>query len=270
MAANNRIVIGSANFPENSLVAALYAEALRANGVDAATSVTTGDQASNMKQLRDGAIDLIPEYSGVLLRYLDGQASASSSEDIYAALKTAVPSGFEVLEQSAAEDKEAIVITKETADANSLKSLTDLAPLAPTWVLGGPPEFPIRPDGIPGLHTDYGLTFKGFQSVDLGGPVTVRALKSGQVQAADLFTTDPAIAANDFVALQDPKNDFAAQNLVPLIRSAKVTPAVATALNAVSARLDTATLIDLDTKVSVEKLDPASVAREWVAANVPG
>ena len=206
----------------------------------------------------------------MLLQYFDKAATQVSSDDVYAALKTTVPSGLEVLEQSSAEDKDAIVVTKETADANNLKSIADLGPLAASWVLGGPPEFQTRPDGVPGLLADYGLTFKEFKALDVGGPLTVGALKSGQVQAADLFTTDPAITANDFVVLEDPKFNFAAQNVLPLITSSKLTPEITAALNAVSEKLTTEMLIELNTKVSVDKLDSAQVAQEWVAANIPG
>jgi osmoprotectant transport system substrate-binding protein len=258
-AAGGTIVIGSANFPESSLIANIYAAALKAKGVDVSTNLNIGERAVYIKALQDGSIDLVPEYSGVLLQYFNKAATQVSSEDVYAALKTTVPSGLEVLDQSAAEDKDAVVITKETADANNIKSIADLSALASTWVFGGPPEFQTRPDGIPGLQSDYGLTFKEFKALDVGGPLTVGALKSGQVQAADLFTTDPAITANN----------FAAQNVLPLISSSKVTPEVTAALNAVAEKLDTATLIDLNSKVSVDKLDSAQVAQEWVAANIP-
>jgi osmoprotectant transport system substrate-binding protein len=268
-AGGSKIVIGSANFPESSLIANIYAEALKAKGVDVSTNLNIGERAVYIKALKDGSINLVPEYSGVLLQYFDKTATAVSSDDVYAALQTTVPSGLQVLEQSAAEDKDAVVVTKETADANNLKSISDLGPLAAGWVLGGPPEFQTRPDGIPGLLAKYGLTFKEFKSLDVGGPLTVGALKSGQVQAADLFTADPAIDANEFVVLDDPSNNFAAQNVLPLISSAHVTPEVTAALNAVSAKLDTQTLIDLNTKISVDKQDSAQVAQEWVAANLP-
>ena len=88
-------------------------------------------------------------------------------------------------------------------------------------IFGGPPEFKTRADGIPGLKKNYGVEFGKYTVTDVGGPVTVNALKRGQVDAADLFTTDPAIAANDFVILEDPKSNFAAQNVVPIINKAK-------------------------------------------------
>ena len=177
---------------------------------------------------------------------------------------------MKVLAKSSAEDKDAVVVTKETADANNLKSIADLAPVASNFILGGPPEWATRPTGVPGLLEKYGLTFKEFKPLDVGGPLTVAALTGDQIQAGNLFTTDPAILANDLVALEDPKNLFTAQNVVPLINSDKATPEVTAALDAVSAKLTTESLIELLTKVTVDKQDSAQVAQEWVAANVPG
>ena len=99
-------------------------------------------------------------------------------------------------------------------------------------------------DGVPALKSIYGVTFGTFKPLDAGGPLTINALKNGQIDAGDIFTTDPSIAADDFVALEDPKNEFAAQNVLPLINKSKVTPTITAALNAVSAKLDTATLAD--------------------------
>ena len=89
--------------------------------------------------------------------------------------------------------------------------------IASQMIFGGPPEFKTRTDGIPGLEKNYGVKFGKYTVTDTGGPVTVNALKRGQIDAADLFTTDPAIEANDFVILEDPKSNFAAQNIVPIV-----------------------------------------------------
>ncbi len=267
-ASTGTITIGSANFPENATLANIYAEALKAKGIDAQTSLNIGERAVYLKALQDGSIDLVPEYSGVLLQYFDKAATAVSSEDVFAALQKATPEGLEVLTQSEAQDKDSIAVSKDTAEANNLKSIADLAPVASTLVLGGPPEFATRPTGIPGLKEKYGLTFKEFKPLDVGGPLTVAALKGDQVQAANLFTTDPAIAANDFVVLEDPKNLFAAQNVLPLINSDKATPEVTEVLDAVASKLTTDQLIELNTKVQVDKEDSAQVAQEWVQANL--
>jgi osmoprotectant transport system substrate-binding protein len=137
--------------------------------------------------------------------------------------------------------------------------------IAANLVLGGPPEFETRADGLPGLKDVYGVTFGEFRKLDAGGPLTINALKNGQIDAADIFTTDPSIAANDFVVLEDPKDLYAAQNVLPLINTAKATDGVKAVLNAVSAKLTTDDLIDLNEKVINEKQDPAAVAKQWLA-----
>ncbi|WP_206330619.1 glycine betaine ABC transporter substrate-binding protein [Modestobacter sp. KNN46-3] len=137
--------------------------------------------------------------------------------------------------------------------------------IAAELVLGGPPEFQTRPDGVPGLEEVYGVTFGEFRSLDAGGPLTINALANGQIDAADVFTTDPNIAANDWVVLEDPENLFAAQNVVPLISTEEATDGVAAVLNAVSAELTTEDLISLNEQVIIDRQDPAAVAGQWLA-----
>jgi osmoprotectant transport system substrate-binding protein len=137
--------------------------------------------------------------------------------------------------------------------------------IASKLVLGGPAEFKTRPDGVPGLQSNYDVTFKAFKTLDTGGPVTVTSLKNGQVDAADLFTTDPAIKANNFVVLTDPKSNFGAQNVLPLIAKSKATTGVKLVLNFISQHLTTTDLINLRTQVEVQKKDIAKTAAGWLA-----
>lgn len=260
------ITVGSANFQENVVLANIYAEALKSKGVKVSTKLNIGSREAYIPGLKDGSIDLIPEYSGVLLQYFDKAATAVSADDVFAALQKAVPDTLTVLDKSAAEDKDSVAVTKATAAKYKLTSIADLASVAGKLTFGGAPEFKIRPDGIPGLAKNYGVTFGSYKVLDAGGPLTVNALKNGQVDAADLFTTDPAFTADDFVALEDPKNNFAAQNVLPLINKAKATPAVTDALNAVSAKLTTESLIGMLTKVYNDKADPNAVAKEWLGS----
>ena len=174
------------------------------------------------------------------------------------------PENLTVLEMAKAEDKDAVVVTSATATKHKLTSIADLAPVAGQLVLGGPPEWATRATGVPGLEKVYGLKFKEFKALDVAGPLSVNALKNGQVDLVNLFTTQSAIAENDFVVLEDPKSLFAAQNIVPLINKDKASEAVKTALNAVSAKLDTDTLRDLVSKVEVDKADAADVAADYL------
>ena len=266
-APSDTIVVGSANFPESTLLAKIYAGALTAKGVKVSTKLNIGSRETYIPGLQDGSIDLIPEYSGVLLQYFDKNATQVTSDDVYAALKTKVPAKLTVLDQSTAEDKDSITVTKQTADKYNLKSIADLQPVAGQLTLGGPPEWKTRQTGEPGLKAKYNVTFKEFKSLDAGGPLTINALKNGSIQAADVFTTDPNIVANGWVALEDPKFLFAAQNVLPLINKAKSSQTVSDALNAVSAKLTTQVLLDLDKQVILDKKDPGEVAESFLSSN---
>ena len=264
-APTDTIVVGSANFQENVVLANIYAGALKAKGVKVSTKLNIGSRETYIPAVKDGSIDLIPEYSGVLLQYFDKGATAVSAEDVYAALQKATPEPLTVLTRSAAEDKDAIVVTKETAEKYNLKSIADLAAVAGKLTLGAPPEFQTRPDGIPGLEKSYGVKFKTFKKLDAGGPLTENALKNGQIDAGDIFTTDPLIGKNGWVVLEDPKNLYTAQNVLPLINSKKASETVKAALDAVSAKLTTDDLVKLNEQVSLEKQDAATVAQKWLS-----
>ncbi len=138
--------------------------------------------------------------------------------------------------------------------------------VASKLIIGGPPEFQTRVDGVPGLAKTYDVTFQSFKALDAGGPLTINALKNGQIDAGDIFTTDPSIAANNFVVLEDPKNLYAAQNVLPLVNKAKVTPGVTATLKAVSDVITTDDLVSLNEKVITEKQDPAAVAKAFLAS----
>jgi osmoprotectant transport system substrate-binding protein len=261
----NTIVVGSANFQENVVLADIYAEALKAKGVKVTTKLNIGSRETYIPALKDGSIDLIPEYSGVLLQYFDKTATAVNSDDVLAALLKAVPAPLAVLDQSQAQDKDAIVVTKQTADKYHLTSIADLAAVAGKLTLGAPPEFQTRADGIPGLKSLYGVKFKTYRKLDAGGPLTENGLKNGQIDAGDIFTTDPLIAKNGWVVLADPKNLYTAQNVLPLLNSSKASENVKSILDAVSAKLTTDDLVQLNEKVQLDKQDAVAVAKDWLA-----
>ncbi|HVK22448.1 MAG TPA: ABC transporter substrate-binding protein [Actinokineospora sp.] len=264
--AADTITIGSANFTESTLLAEIYAAALEGKGVKVSKKLNIGSRETYFKGLQDGSIDLIPEYTGNLLLHLNKEAKETVDNEVYGALEKALPDNLIVLDKSDAEDKDAVVVSKETAEKLGVKSIADLAAKGPV-VFGGPPEFQKRADGLPGLKANYNLEVSEYKSLDVGGPLTVDALKSGAVQAADLFTTDVAITANGFVVLEDPNSNFSAQNVVPLINKAKASDNVKKVLNAISAKLTTEILLELNGKLAApDKPDPAKVAKDWLAS----
>ncbi|MGC0363019.1 osmoprotectant transport system substrate-binding protein [Rhodococcus sp. 27YEA15] len=266
---SNAVIVGSANFPESETIANIYAEALRVNGFDVSTTFNVGSREAYIPALKDGSIDVIPDYTGNLLQYLDPKATATSSADVLAALPAALGSDLAISTPASAEDKDAVVVTKETADKWNLKTIADLAPHSAEVKFGAPAEFQERPVGLPGLKANYGLDIAASNFVpigDGGGPATVKALSSGDVTAANIFTTSPAISANNFVVLEDPKNNFPAQNVVPVLRASKSSDKLTAVLDAVSAKLTTDGLIALNDQVSGEsKTEPAAAAKSWIA-----
>jgi glycine betaine/choline ABC-type transport system substrate-binding protein len=153
------------------------------------------------------------------------------------------------------------------SDSKDSSSSKEGGTIASQMIFGGPPEFKTRVDGIPGLKDNYGVEFGKYTVTDVGGPVTVNALKRGQVDAVDLFTTDPAIEANDFVILEDPESNFAAQNIVPIINKDKASDGVKQVLNSIQAKLTTDGLGELIGQVANDKADPADVAKGWLTEN---
>ena len=171
-----------------------------------------------------------------------------------------------MLDKSAAEDKNSLAVTKETANEWSLKAIPDLAAHQADLTIGAPPEFKTRQQGLVGLKSVYNITPKEFRP--LQSQATVEALKNGQVKAANIFSTDPSIAANGFVVLEDPQSLFGSDNVVPLVRTEKA-DSVKAVLNAVSAKLDTASLADMVKQVVVDKKDASEVAKTWLAERRP-
>lgn len=258
------VTVGSADFPESKLVAEIYAQALEAKGIKVDTHLGIGSRETYIPALKDGSIDVIPEYSGALDRYFDKNASATESSAIITELKKSLPSEFEVLTPSKAEDKDAVVMTSAKASQLGVRSIADLKGKSQDLTIGGPAEWQSRSYGIPGLQKTYGLTFKEFRKLDAGGPLAVQGLKNGQVDMANIFTTDPAIKKNDFTVLEDPKHFFAAQNVLPLAVKGKLDDKAKQALDAVADKLDTDALTDMLTKVSADHKQPEKVAKDWL------
>src|SRR6202044_2900358 len=219
--ASGSVVVGSANFPESELLAEVYAIALQDKGVKATTKLNIGDREVYYPQVVKGAITIFPEYNGALLSgEVDPTSTAKTTAAVDAALTAKLPSSLEILNPAPAQDSDALTVTAATAAKYHLKSIADLKPYASTWVLGAPSEFTTRPDGIAGLKANYGLTFKSFDPLDESGPLTLAALSDGKVQVADVFTTTPQIITDHLVSLSDPKANFAAQNVIPLVYKA--------------------------------------------------
>ena len=186
------------------------------------------------------------------------------------ALYRELPGDLSILTPSPANDQDTVAVTDATAKKWNLKTIGDLAQHSAEVKFGGPSEFLSRAEGLPGLKANYGLDVApaNFVSIsDGGGPATVRALVDGTVTAADIFSTSPAIPQNKLVVLEDPKNNFLAANVVPLVASQKMSDQLKTVLDAVSAKLTTEALIEMNTETSGNSgIDPDEAAKKWIQA----
>ena len=258
-----KVIVGSADFPESQLLGTIYAGALEAQNIPVEKKLNIGSREVYIPALLDGSITLIPEYSGALLSYLDAKNAAHGSEDVARELAAKLPEKVKMLQISQAQDIDVLAVTQKTADKYKLKTIADLQPVASQLVLGGPAEWKTRHEGLSSLRDVYGLNFKNFKVLDVGGPLTLSAMKNNQVQVADLLSTSPAIKKDRLVVLEDTKHLFAAQNIVPIVASEALNDAVTTTLNKVSAQLTTEDLIDMNEKIA-EFVSIDDIAHQWL------
>ena len=263
-ASGGPIVVGGANFSESTLLAEIYAGALQAKGIDASTKLNIGSREVYLRALQDNSVQVFPEYTGALALYYDKEFTGTDADEVYQHVQDVIPDDLAVLDKSAAEDNDSLNVTKETADKYSLTTISDLAKVSGDLTLAAPPEFKERPQGVPGLEKTYGVTFGSFRP--LTGQSIIQALANGQAQVANIFSTDPAIAANGFVTLEDDKKLFGSQNIVPLVRADRADEVKET-LNAVSAKLTTEAIADMLKQTDIDKKDPATVAKDFLSSN---
>ncbi|ALI29506.1 L-proline glycine betaine binding ABC transporter protein ProX [Mycolicibacterium fortuitum] len=265
------VTVGSADFPESKILAEIYAQALEANDFQIRRQFGIGSRETYVPAVQDHSIDLIPEYTGNLLQYFDAEATATTPDEVLIALFKALPGDLSILSPSPAEDKDTLAVTAATAQRWNLKTIADLAAHSAEVKVGAPSEFQTRQTGLVGLKARYGLDIAPANFVaisDGGGPATVQALNSGAVTAANIFSTSPAIVQHHLVPLGDPENVFLAANVVPLVASQKMSNELKTVLDAVSAKLTTEALIELNTAVEGNAgVDPDEAAGKWIKDN---
>jgi glycine betaine/choline ABC-type transport system substrate-binding protein/predicted Ser/Thr protein kinase len=259
------VTVGSANFAESTLLGELYAQALEAKGYHVTRKFNLGDRETYFTQVQSGDIEVIPEYTGALAVSLDKASKAATEAQVDAVLARTLPPQLELLRSAPAEDKDTVTVTKQTAERYGLRTIADLEPVAGEFVMGGPPEFTTRHQGLVGLRGTYGLNFRSYQPFATDDRETlVQQLKDGRIQAADLFATEPAIAKGGLVVLGDPKHVFSAQNVTPLIYRSALSATGRAALDAVSAELTTDALTRMNARMLLDKVPVRTVATDWL------
>ena len=266
------IRVGSANFPEQLVLGELYAQILEANGYKIERRLNLGPREIVYPALESGQIDLYPEYLATMLAYVTKNQQFGTSDPMATATSLSealAPNGITLLDAAPAIDTNALVVTRATAQRLNLAATSDLVPYMDQLTLGGPPTCPDRPFCMIGFRDVYGLNFKDFKALDTGGPITVAALEAGQIDVALLFSSDAAIAARDFVTLEDDKHLQLADNIAPVIRTDALNSApdeIRALTNSVSMILTTDELIGLNRMVGIDRMDPKDAANSWLKA----
>ena len=210
------LVVGSQDYYSNEIIAEAYAQALEGAGFAVDRQMRIGQREVYMPEIEAGSIDVFPEYTGNLLQYLDQNATARSSDEVYDALRSTLPKGLRT-----------------------------------------------RPYGPTGLSDLYGVTVNFTPIEDSGGPLTVKALKDGDIQLANIYSSDPALAEGTLTVLEDPDGLFLASHVVPLA-SSRVNDDAAAVINRVSAAMDAEDLVEMNRASTVEQKSASQIAHDWL------
>lgn len=262
------VTVGGANFSEQTVLANLYAAALRKEGFDVKMRLNLGNRQIIAKAMETGEVDVVPEYLGALLAFYDGNNTLTDAGQIEEALKPHLGKNLVLLDPAPAGSIDAWAVKKKTAEKYHLANMSDLAPIAKDLVVGGPPEVKTNALGLPGLKKVYGIEFKSMKSLDMGGPLTRLALNSGAIDVATVVSTQGILATEDWVVLKDDRHQQPPQNVVPEVRTAVLNDQLAKALNAVSSKLTDEQLIALNRQVEIDHKDAAKVAEQWVSTHL--
>jgi len=260
------VKIGSANFSENVMLAHLYEGVLKKAGYSVTVKENIGSREVIGGALKSGDINLVPEYAGNLLNFVDKSTTSGLPLDqTVSKLKTVLKSqNLTVLDPSPATDGDVLVVNQPTESKYSPKSVSDLKAVAANLVMGGPSECPTRDTCLKGLQDIYGIHFKDFKVLDAGGPLTVNALANNNVQVGRMFSADSTIKAKNFTVLDDDKHFQLAGNVIPEVRVDIAQKKLTDALNKLSSTLTTDDLIALDDQVQTAKKDPTAVAQAYL------
>lgn len=270
------LVVGAAAFTESKVLAELYAGVLSEAGYS--TSVTTVKNRELYEpSLEKGEIDVVPEYAATIAEFLNAKvngakeaeakpvASGDTAATVAALEKLATPRGLKVLPAGAAVDQNAFAVTKEFAEKNKLKTLSDLGASKIKVKIAAGDECEVRPFCAPGLKKTYGIDVTGIDPKGVGTPQSKQAVKDGKDQLVLTTTTDAVLDTFGLVFLEDDKKLQNADNVLPVLNAADAgAQDIADALGKLTATLTTQDLAWLNRKVDAERAKPGDVAREYL------
>jgi osmoprotectant transport system substrate-binding protein len=264
------VTLGDKNFTEQYVLGELYSQALRAKGYTVDLKSNIGSSEITDKALTSGQIDLYPEYMGVITTVLaklgDQPTSAQATYDKAKAFEK--KRGYAVLEKTPFYNADGLAVKPAYAAKYRLSDIGDLKNVPGKFTFGGPPENKTRYQGVVGMQKAYGLNTVVFKPLSIG--LQYKALDSGKIDVAAVFTTDGQLAGGKLTVLKDSKGIFGYQNVAPVVSDkvlARQGPQFAATLNAVSAKLTNVAMQAMNGAVDLEQQKPAAVAKAFLKAN---
>jgi osmoprotectant transport system substrate-binding protein len=265
-AAGPSLTVGSQNFSGAEILSQVWGQALKAKGYSLTFKDSLGPREVVFPALKNGEIDAEGEFQGTLLTFLTGTPTTNSQSTYKALVAKLAGTGLVASAPAPAVDVNGFFVMSKTASKYKLKTVSDLAKVAPKLTFGGPQECEVRPLCLgPKEQQVYGLKFKDVKKLDAGGPITVSSLTNGDIDVGLLFTGESV--PKGAVLLADNKNLQPSDNPVLLIRKDKATPALLKVVDGVSAKITTQALSDMVSQVEVQKQDPATVAAAFLKKN---
>jgi osmoprotectant transport system substrate-binding protein len=264
------VTLGTKDFTEEFVLGELYKQALEAKGYTVNLKKNIGSTEIIDKSLTSDEIDGYPEYLGVSVAVTFRQdIIPKSAEHTYNLAKRLYEERGQVIsEQTPFFDVDAIATTKQFAEENGLKSVADLKKLD-SFTVGARPEFRDRFQGLKGMRSEYGLTNAQFKQLALG--IQYQALDNGDVDSANVFSTDAQLASGKYTVLKDPKGVFGYQHVAMVMNRDKYEALGGQqffdVIDEVSALLTNDAMITMNKAVAIDKQDEAEVAREFLEAN---
>ena len=264
------VTLGTKDFTEEFVLGELYKQALEAKGYTVNLKKNIGATEIIDKALTSDEIDGYPEYLGVAVAVVARQdIIPKSAQETYDLAKEFYEGRGQVIsEQTPFFDVDAIATTKEFAEQNGLKSVADLKKLD-SFTVGARPEFRDRFQGLKGMRSEYGLNNAQFKQLALG--IQYQALDSGDVDSANVFSTDAQLASGKYTVLEDPKGVFGYQHVAMVMNEDKFEQLGGQqffdVIDEVSALLTNEAMISMNKAVAIDKQDEAEVARSFLEAN---
>jgi osmoprotectant transport system substrate-binding protein len=268
------ITVTSFDFPESETLSEIYVQALRRQGYPVQFVPRLGSREIVQPALEQGRVDLVPGYLGSGLNFLSEKrvATADPRADHARLQRLVAARGLTALAFAPAQNRNGFVITGDMSRTGRIRRLSDLRPIADQLVLGGPPECPDRPLCLVGLREVYGLEFKHFEPM-ASRQVTADALEAGEIDVGMLETTDGNLAGRDLIQLADDRHLQPAENIVPIVRNQLIAvygQPLVRLVDAVTAQITTADLIQMNQRVEVDGAKSATVAADWLRSHPLG